>query len=202
MSSVTDWLMVIITAIYVGATILICRANIKSVKASKEELDEMKRQYSEENRPRIEVELCYEKKLFFFLRLVNHGKLNAQHVKIEIDDEFINNLPEENCKELLLAQKQKEGIIGVSQHYDLFIATNRLRENSDIKPVTGKVLYQCDGKSYETPIYIDIANYLTIFSIAEKNPVENELINIKKEIAGLKNAVESSILLKNEHNNQ
>lgn len=55
--TITDWLMVIITLIYVIATIFICRANIKSARASKEELAEIKRQYEEENRPHIEVEL-------------------------------------------------------------------------------------------------------------------------------------------------
>ena len=44
MSTITDWLMVIITFVYVIATIFICWANIKSAKASKEELTEMKRQ--------------------------------------------------------------------------------------------------------------------------------------------------------------
>lgn len=51
MPSVTDWLMVAITAVYVVATIFICWANLKSAKASKEQLEEMRRQYSEENIP-------------------------------------------------------------------------------------------------------------------------------------------------------
>ncbi len=41
MSTITDWLMVIITFVYVIATIFICYANFKSAKASKEELAEM-----------------------------------------------------------------------------------------------------------------------------------------------------------------
>lgn len=36
-----DWAMVIITGIYVVATIFICWANIKTAKASKEQLKEM-----------------------------------------------------------------------------------------------------------------------------------------------------------------
>ena len=57
-----DWAMVIVTGIYVVATIFICWANIKSAKASKEQLCEMQRQYTEANRPIIEVEFHYIQK--------------------------------------------------------------------------------------------------------------------------------------------
>ena len=50
MPTITDWLMVIITLAYVIATIFICWANIKSAKAAKEELAEIKKQYAEEKR--------------------------------------------------------------------------------------------------------------------------------------------------------
>ena len=49
----TDWLMVIITTVYVVATIAICVANFKSAKATKEQLDESKRQY--EDKKRLEI---------------------------------------------------------------------------------------------------------------------------------------------------
>ena len=46
----TDWLMVIITAVYVVATIAICYFNAKSAKAAKDQLEESKKQYKEQNR--------------------------------------------------------------------------------------------------------------------------------------------------------
>lgn len=46
----TDWLMVIITAIYVVATILICIANFMSAKATREQIDESKKQHKETQR--------------------------------------------------------------------------------------------------------------------------------------------------------
>lgn len=46
----TDWLMVIITFIYVVATIVICIFNGKSAKESKEQIEESKRQYEETKR--------------------------------------------------------------------------------------------------------------------------------------------------------
>ena len=41
---ITDWLMVIITLVYVIATIFICVYNVKSVKAAKEQIDVTKTQ--------------------------------------------------------------------------------------------------------------------------------------------------------------
>lgn len=50
MSNITDWLMVIITGIYVIATIVICRANLSSARATQEQLIEMKREHDEDVR--------------------------------------------------------------------------------------------------------------------------------------------------------
>ena len=53
MPTITVWLMVVITAIYVVATIYISRANIKSADATREQLVESKRQY--EDKKRLEI---------------------------------------------------------------------------------------------------------------------------------------------------
>ena len=189
MPTITDWLMVIITLVYVIATIFICWANIKSAKASKEELAEMKRQYAEENRPHIEVEFCYERRTWYIVRFINHGKLTAQHVKILLDEGFISSLPEQAFKDTLLKQREKECIIGVGQYYDLYIASNELRGNPNMKPVMGKILYQDESSKYESDIYIDLEKYATFFSSTSDDPMVKELKNIKKEIEGLKRAI-------------
>lgn len=48
--TITDWLMVVITAIYVIATIRIYRANNESAKATREQLEESKVQFEESHR--------------------------------------------------------------------------------------------------------------------------------------------------------
>lgn len=50
MPNITDWLMVIITGVYVFATIFICKANLNSAKASRDQLEESKRQFRESKR--------------------------------------------------------------------------------------------------------------------------------------------------------
>lgn len=61
MPTVTDWLMVIITGIYVVATIAICWANIKSAKATREQLEVSKAQFEETKRLELFPYLQFEK---------------------------------------------------------------------------------------------------------------------------------------------
>ncbi len=57
MESITDWLMVIITSIYVVATILICFYNAKAAKATADQTEEIRTQFYTVNRPIITVEI-------------------------------------------------------------------------------------------------------------------------------------------------
>ena len=52
--SITDWMMVAITVVYVIATVLICIANFSSAKASKKQLEESKRQHEETKRLQLQ----------------------------------------------------------------------------------------------------------------------------------------------------
>lgn len=200
--SITDWLMVGITVVYVIATIFICWANLKSVKAAKEQLGEMKLQYAEDNRPRIETEFCYEQRTWYIIRFVNHGKHTAQHVQIFLDNDFIDSLPEQGFKETLRKQHGKECIIGVGQHYDLYIASNELRGNPNMKPITGKIKYTDDSVQYENDIFVDLQNYMTFFSSTSDE--DNLLKEIKKnteEIKGIKVALQKIVKEKEEEKN-
>ena len=176
MNSLTDWLMVVITCIYVVATIFICIYNYKSAKASKEQLAEMKKQYNEENRPNIEVEFIYERRSWYGLRFINHGRRTAQDVHIQLDQKFIDSLPKENFRLLLTKQKDKKCIIGVGQHYDLFIGGNELRGYPNMIPVTGVITYRSSGAIYSSDISVDLENYITFFSInSDKDDIIKEL---------------------------
>lgn len=116
----------LITVVYVVATIAICIANIQSANASKKQLEEMQKQYAEENRPLIEVEFLFERRSFYGLRFINHGKSTAQNVEIQLSDAFIDSLGSTNFAELLKKQKGKKCVIGVDQHYDLFFANHMI----------------------------------------------------------------------------
>lgn len=132
MSSITDWLMVGITAVYVIATIFICRANIKSAEETRKQTAEMKREFDESNRPIVEAEFLLARRLIYVLRFSNRGRKTAQHVKINFGQEFIDSLQKGVFKNQLQKQQGKECIIGVDQHYDLHIGDFSLRANSNL----------------------------------------------------------------------
>ena len=106
-----EWVMVIITGIYVIATIFLCLANIKAANASKEQLREMQKQFAETNRPVVELEFHYSRRTWYIARFINRGNLTAQHVKINLDQEFVDSIPEESIKRELERIKGKECII-------------------------------------------------------------------------------------------
>lgn len=201
MPTITDWLMVVITGVYVIATIAICWANIKSASAAKAELEEMKKQYKEDNRPLVEAEFCYEQRTWYIIRFVNHGRLTAQNFQIDLDEEFIESLPEKAFVSELNRQKGKKGIIGVGQHYDLYIGSNLLRENPNMKPVKGIIHYQSGNQEFQSDLYIDLENYMTFFS--STNDEENLIKAVKKnseEIKGVKQAILKLTRPSNEEN--
>ena len=120
--------------------------------------------------------------------LVNHGNKTAQHVKINLDQSFIDSLPEESFKKELERLKGKECIIGVGQHYDLFIGSNNLRGNPNMKPLVGTVEYESQGQRYISDIFMDLEHYMTFFSATTDEedllkPIKkigNELESIRK----------------------
>lgn len=173
-----DWAMVLITFVYVVATCFICYFNHQSAKASREQLAEMKKQFDEENRPIIEVEFIYERRTWYGIRFVNHGRRTAQDVSIQLSQAFIDSLPKENIRSLLSKQKDKKCIIGVGQHYDLYIGGNELRGNPNMVPATGLIVYQSDGKKYSRDISVDLDNYMTFFSIDNDH---DDLMKVLKE---------------------
>lgn len=189
-----DWVMVIITGVYVIATILICWANIKAANASKEQLQEMQKQFAETNRPIIELEFHYSRRTWYIARFVNRGSLTAQNVRINLDQVFVDSLPEESMKQGLGRIKNKECIIGAGQHYDLYIGSNQLRGNPNMKPLTGTIKYESQGKTYQSDIFVDLEHYMTFYSsttdeedlLKSVKAIGDELKGIKK-ILGIQN---------------
>lgn len=178
MPMITDWLMVIITFVYVVATCFICWANIKSANSSKVQLEEMKKQYVDENRPYVTVEVIFEKRCFYGLRFTNHGKRIAKNVQIDLGQGFLDSLTESNFKEMLEKQKGKECIIGIGQHFDLFIGSNKFRNRVDKQPVNGWISFSDGVNKYNEPLYIEFENYTTFFSVATEG---EELVMVLKE---------------------
>ena len=102
MPMITDWLMVVITAIYVIATICICIFNARSASATREQVAESKRQFEESKRletmpflqventngnkePLFKIDLDFhdedtERRLFKVVKLKNLGNGSASNI--------------------------------------------------------------------------------------------------------------------------
>ena len=112
----TDWIMVVITAIYVIATIVICYFNGKSAKAAKIQTDEMIRQYQMMNRPNITIQFDIIRSGLLCFVVQNEGNCPAHDVNIHINQAFIDGMSDIRDKErvkelgqskLYLASNQK-----------------------------------------------------------------------------------------------
>ena len=105
-----DWAMVWITLVYVLATIFICWANFKTARASKEQLEESKKEHDESVRieimPFLQFELCDEKEIDYrqkenkkityedVAKMYNELRLSPQHTdttKLKINYDKITN---------------------------------------------------------------------------------------------------------------
>ena len=164
----------ILTLLTAIATFITCWCSFISAKATRAQVEEMRRQYKEENRPFIGTELTYVSRTFYGIKFINHGKQTAYHVKIQFDRSFIDSLPEKVYQTLLLEQEGRECIIGINQNYTIFVGTNKMRNYSTLQSASGTILY-CGpgGENYEDKFQIDIKNYMTIFSVTGK---EDDLI--------------------------
>ncbi len=159
-----QWVMVIITAIYVVATIAISVFNAKSSKVAREQLEIMQKQFSEESRPRVEVEIHFENRAFFVLRFINHGRHTAYKTRIQISRDFIESL-HENYRTLIKNEEGRECIIGVGQYYDLVIGGTELRTLQNLKIVSGRVSYEWNGNRYDEDFEVDVAHQMSFYSV-------------------------------------
>lgn len=194
----TDWLMVVITAIYVIATIFICIYNGKSANAAKTQTEELKKQFYMANRPILAVEIVYIRKAFFALRFTNNGNQTAFNTTFDINQDFIDSLNENKFKELLEKDKGKIINIGVGQHYDLFFGTNEFLKLEKKVHISGRMIYNGNYSStYAEDFIIETQKYATFLSVNTdgddiKDEIKKQTIAIKKISQIMENYIKPS----------
>ena len=199
---ITDWLMVMITAIYVIATIFICIANFKSAKATREQITEARRQYEEEHRAFISYELIFENRNLYGLRFTNHGKRVATNVKLQLDKDFVGSFMNQSIKDQLNNLDGREFALGIEQSYDIYFGGDEFRERVNKVPIQGEISYNDRCGEYTDSFYIDFSKYAPIYTVItdgeriEKlgNRLNKGLTKIENELKGInKNLKRQSI---------
>lgn len=194
----TDWLMVIITFIYVVATIFICVFNWKSAKAAREQLAESQRQFNESNRPYISCRYILVNRAFCGIRFHNYGNKPAKNVKFKINQEFLDGLPDgsNHFKERFSKLNTAEYFFGIDQYYDFFFSEiedfTQNRNNFEVE-----INYSCDDKEYSEKFTIKFESELPIYSADNPNLVAIKSIskNIKhldETVRDIKNMLENT----------
>lgn len=182
----TDWLMVIITAVYVVATIIICVFNGKSAKAAKEQtettklqIDEMVRQYNESNRPFVIVRFDIIRSGLMCFVIENIGPVEAKDINIKINDEFISNLEKEDKESHL--REITEATLFLSSHQKMFILLGGQTIFSKIAGVAAKIDITYNGK-YHNHTVIDLWQYrfMLVYS-SELEDISQHLKHIENE---------------------
>jgi len=166
----TDWIMILLTGVYVIATIVICMFNWKVVTVSKKQVEEVKRQmdisilqFNEIHRPQIDVKFLVNNNGLKF-SINNIGALPAYYVNIKICDNFLNNLDE------IMNKQEMESRLNEINDVRLYMAVGQevifeIGPKSNFKDIAKEkavllITYEAkENKKYEEKIEIDMSQY-------------------------------------------
>lgn len=178
-------MMVILTVI----SVLVAIINIVFTSCFwKAELKEANKRFKETHRPRIEVQFIFEGKLYLGLRFKNNGTYLAEEVSVKFDQNFKESLSEE-FKGNLIKEENNKCRIEPGDYYDTFFA--KINEKSQINTAKGKIFYKNQNEVYQTDFSINIANYMTIYSVdTEMDLIISVFRNLNKSIVDIKKEIE------------
>ncbi len=155
-------------------------ANFHSAKATRGQLDELKRQYEEEHRAFISHEFIYECKgntHWYGLRFTNHGKRVATNVQLQLDKDFIDSLMDLDFKEHLRKLDRREFTLGIKQSYDVYFGReNKFTDRLNKIPIQGTISYRDINSPYIDSFYIDFSKYPSIFPVATDGEQIQEVV--------------------------
>lgn len=160
MPSITDWLMVIVTFIYVVATIFICVANIKSAKATRDQLAESKRQFDEANRAFVTVTFDIVRSGLAVLCIENYGKQIANNVEIRISSEFVENMSDEGSKSRIQELCKSSFTLGIGRKWYACLGSHLELDKLSEVPLTIDISYSDRQGKHKESTAIDLKQYL------------------------------------------
>lgn len=187
----TDWIMIIITSVYVIATIFICYYNAQTAKATKQELEEIKNQFYQTNRPIVNYEVVYIRNSYYMLRLANNGSQTAYNLSISLNDESLSEIPNNIIREDLNRLKYTVRNLGVGQSYDIPIGTTKDEIKFHLK---GTICYNgINASIYCDDFDVDCSNYAPFYSYKSDNDDFKDILrSMNRELSLIRKALSSS----------
>lgn len=174
-------LMVIITFVYVVATIFICLANVKSARATNAQLAESQRQFKESNRPYVTCEYILTNRTFCGIRLCNHGNQVARNLAIQINKAFLDSLADKDFGNFRKINDSVYTVVGVGQSFDFHFSS--VKNKPTEVPLIANVVYEgSKDSSFEEVFEIDLAKQLPIESVTSDFEKYMKLVKEQNQI--------------------
>lgn len=107
--------MIILTAVYVLATILIWLSNRSSAIATRDQIKESHDQFIDANRAFVNVDFDIIRDELFVLKITNNGNRTAQNVHVEISDKFQEVIRDKRCAEQIELLNKSTFSLGIGQ---------------------------------------------------------------------------------------
>ncbi len=194
--------MVIITSVYVIATIFICIFNGKAAKATREQIKESQLQFKESNRAVVNLTFEVIRNGLMVLRIKNNGNNLAKNIHVKLDEDFINSIPNEDDKESAILLNKSNFMLGKEQNYFLCLGSHVEFIDYKNKRITGNITYSDCFGDYDEEIDINFDGYswATMYDSPENDiycelkksgetnkKIFNELSKINNSIRNLEN---------------
>ena len=169
----SNWILVIVTAVYTIATVAICIANWKSASAAKRQAEEMTRQYQDSIRARIAIRFDKKCPTDRNIVLKNVGKQDADGVRLTVDREFMEELNKAWPENLLKVAASSTIHIAAGQEFWVFVGFASTIDR--LKTTNAKLLvrYRAENSAYEETAEIDFSQYNFIAEISSKTVSAN-----------------------------
>lgn len=177
-----QWVLICITLVYVIATVLICIFNYRSAKSTREQVQEAKRQYVEQNRARITITLIPPMLSSELLIIENQGLRIARNVKVHIPENSFAFLSELDREHLFLLNNFSFSL-GISQRLGLAICDAKEFGNADVGECDFEIMYSDSFGDYKETIHINLSDFQALpFFIMPENKAADRLLEIKSQL--------------------
>lgn len=154
-----EWVMPVLTFVYVVATIFISFSNYRSSKATRDQIKESRDQFVDSNRAFVNVDFEIIRSGLLVLKIMNNGRRTAKYVNMTISKDFIDIVPDPNCKNRLKTLSESIFSIGIDQAWYITLGTTTDFQKLSEKPLEINFDYSDCFSKYMDSRIIDIAHF-------------------------------------------